>query len=70
MKFLNKINIFADNLLKIGEPKVFSIDELDDLLVDGAIKNNFTKKCIINDYNRSVLSYFEKKVDYFIDVDM
>ena len=27
MKFLNKINIFADNLLKIGEPKVFSIDE-------------------------------------------
>ena len=27
MKFLNKINIFADNLLKISEPKVFSIDE-------------------------------------------
>lgn len=51
----------------ITEPeKEFLTSDLDELSVDGIVKNNFTKKCIVNDYNRTVLSYYKDKADYFI----
>lgn len=42
------------------------IDDLSDLTVDGELKNNFSKRCVLTDYNRNVLDYYKLKSDYWI----
>ncbi len=32
----------------------------------GTVVNNFKKKCIINDYNKTLKSYYEKPADFFV----
>lgn len=46
--------------------KIFSVEDLAELSIDGILKRNFSKKCVVNDYNRTVLNYFQEKADYFI----
>lgn len=42
------------------------LSTLNGLTVDFDWKSNFTKRCIVTDYNRDVLNYYEKESDYFL----
>lgn len=43
-----------------------SLEQLQNLTVDGVLKDNFTKKCIVDDYNKNVLHSYTDKSDYFL----
>ena len=42
------------------------LEQLQNLTVDGLLKNNFTKKCVVDDYNKNVLQSYTCKSDYFL----
>lgn len=47
-------------------PQKITLEDLSELFVDGILKNNFTKKCVVTDYNRLALKYFQGRADYWI----
>lgn len=46
--------------------RYFNVEDLDGLNVDFEWKSNFTKRCVITDYNRSAKEYYKEKADFFI----
>jgi len=47
-------------------PRRVTMEDMAELSVDGALKNNFSKKCVTTDYNRLALDYFRLDADYWI----
>lgn len=62
LHFLQSSSPFVNFMFEVKPKRVLT--EEDFLNVKNI--NNFKKKCIINDYNKTVLDYFEKKADFFI----
>ena len=62
IKFLQSTSPIVDLFFNKKPQKALLNECFDNVTV----LNNFQKKCIINDYNKTVLDYFDTKADYFI----